>query len=108
MLAAILEHRGARVVQSESPQAALAVLAGHVIDLVIADIAMPGIDGYELMRRIRDDGHRIPAIAVTAFARPDDRRRALECGYAGYLAKPVDARELAQTVQNLVAASTAS
>ena len=102
MLAALLEHRGARAVHSESAESALSILNEQPVHLVIADIAMPGVDGYELMRRIRASGHQVPAIAVTAFARPDDRRTALECGYTAYLAKPVDGRQLATTVRDVV------
>ena len=75
------------------------------MDLLIADIAMPHIDGYELIRRARASGCRVPAIAVTAFARSDDRRLALDSGYTSYLAKPVDGVELARTVHDLLAGS---
>jgi CheY-like chemotaxis protein len=75
---------------------------------MIADIAMPRVDGYELMRRIRATGSQLPAIAVTAFARLDDQRHALDCGYTGYLAKPVDAASLARTVRDLVPAARRS
>jgi CheY-like chemotaxis protein len=83
----------------------LSVLESQVFHLVIADIAMPGIDGYELMRRIREAGHQTPAIAVTAFARPDDRSSTLEAGYTAYLTKPIDARQLARMVRNVVPAA---
>lgn len=63
---------------------------------------MPEIDGYELMRRVRASGRPVRSIAVTAFARSDDRRRALESGYSNYLAKPVDAALLVGMVQELV------
>ena len=106
MLAAVLEQRGAAVMQSASAEAALETLAAHTFQLIIADIAMPRIDGYELMRRIRASGNRIPSIAVTAFARSDDRHAALECGYSTYLAKPFDGRELVATVRDLVRVQT--
>jgi CheY-like chemotaxis protein/anti-sigma regulatory factor (Ser/Thr protein kinase) len=106
MLAALLQHRGARVITTESAQSALNVLDQQPVDLVIADIAMPGVDGYEFMRRVRATGCRTPAIAVTAFARPDDRRTALECGYTGYLAKPIDGPLLARTIRKIVPASS--
>ena len=102
MLATLLEQRGARVAQCDGADAALRFLTDTPVDLLIADIAMPQIDGYELMRRLRAEGSRTPAIAVTAFARAADRREALECGYARYLAKPVDSTLLARTVRDLV------
>jgi PAS domain S-box-containing protein len=108
MLATALEQRGATVAQSESAESALSFLESTSVDLVIADIAMPRVDGYELLRRLRADGNRTPAIAVTAFARPDDRRHAFECGYMRYLAKPIDAVALAFTVRDVVSDSPAA
>jgi PAS domain S-box-containing protein len=102
MLAAVLEQRGATVVQRDSAESALDALATNRVQVIVADIAMPRIDGYELMRRIRADGNRIPSIAVTAFARSDDRQAAIESGFSTYLAKPVDASQLVRTVRDLV------
>jgi len=104
MLAALLEQRGATILECDSAEEALDVLSTAKVHLLIADIAMPGVDGYELMRRARTAGCSVPGIAVTAFARPDDRRRALESGYTTYLAKPVDGLELARTVRDLLVA----
>jgi PAS domain S-box-containing protein len=108
MLATLLGQYGAEVVQSPSAESAMQVLRDRAVQVVIADIAMPQIDGYELMRRLRADGNAIPAIAVTAFARSDDRRQALDCGYTAYLSKPIDAVQLAKTVRELVRAPTAA
>jgi len=102
MVAALLEQRGATVLQSGSAADALDVLSTKKVDLLIADIAMPLVDGYELMRRARSSGCLVPGIAVTAFARSDDRRLALESGYTGYLAKPVDGAQLATTIHALL------
>jgi PAS domain S-box-containing protein len=105
MLATLLEQHGARSMQSESAESAIQILQVQRVDLLIADIAMPKVDGYELMRRLRAAGDETPAIAVTAFARSDDRRNALDCGYTHYLSKPIDGRQLAQTVREIVSAS---
>jgi PAS domain S-box-containing protein len=105
MLATLLEQRGAHSMQSESAESALQVLQLQRVDLLIADIAMPNVDGYELMRRLRAVGNETPAIAVTAFARPDDRRSALDCGYTAYLSKPIDGRQLAKMVREVVSAT---
>ena len=102
MIAVLLEQRGATIVQCDSAAGALEALSTRRVDLIIADIAMPHIDGYELMRRARTSGCRAPGIAVTAFARSDDRRLALESGYTSYLAKPVDAQQLARTVHEVL------
>jgi CheY-like chemotaxis protein len=108
MLAAVLEHRGARVVQGESAESALSILHQQAVDLVIADIAMPRMDGYELIRRIRAAGHTVPAIAVTAFAAPDDRDHALESGYTAYVPKPIDGGELGRAVREIIPAAAGS
>jgi PAS domain S-box-containing protein len=106
MLGMVLEQRGATVFQSDSAESALETLGKHSVQLIIADIAMPRIDGCELMRRIRASGSRIPSIAVTAFARSDDRQAALESGYSTYLAKPIDGRQLVRTVRDLLPVQT--
>jgi len=106
MLATVLEQQGATVLQSSSAESALRILGRHLVHVIVADIAMPEIDGYEFMRRIRAAGNRIPSIAVTAFARSDDRHTALESGYTTYLAKPVDGRQLVRAVRDLVPVPT--
>jgi CheY-like chemotaxis protein len=63
---------------------------------------MPGIDGYELIRRLRTSGSTTPAIAVTAFAHPDDRDEALAAGYDFYCAKPIDADRLLEAVRHVM------
>ncbi|HEY0476335.1 MAG TPA: ATP-binding protein [Kofleriaceae bacterium] len=84
---------------------ALALIAERPFDVIISDIGMPERDGYQLMRAIRamppDRGGRTPAIAVTAFARSEDRTRALLCGYQVHLAKPIEPHELVVTVASL-------
>jgi hypothetical protein len=75
-------------------------------DVVISDIGMPEQDGYDLIRRLRaleiSRGGRIPAIALTAYASPADRKRTLESGYQAHVAKPVDPAEVADLVVSLV------
>src|SRR4051812_4027789 len=100
-LAALLEQRGAHVVQSDSAAAALKEVASRNVQLLIADIAMPEVDGYELIARLRESGFDAPAIAVTAYARPEDCQRALATGYSGYCPKPVDAALLLSLVDAL-------
>jgi PAS domain S-box-containing protein len=100
-IAALLEQRGATVLQSDSAESALKVLETQRVRVIVADIAMPRIDGHELMRRVRASGNGIPAVAVTAFARSDDRHAALQSGFTAYLAKPVDENQLARIVRDL-------
>jgi CheY-like chemotaxis protein len=103
LVTAVLEQRGARVRSCDSAAAALAALYQASADALIADIAMPEVDGYQLIRQIRSAGLSIPAIAVTAFARPDDRQRALGAGYSGYYPKPIEAAALVHAVRALTA-----
>jgi CheY-like chemotaxis protein/nitrogen-specific signal transduction histidine kinase len=107
VVARLLEQRGAAVRQCNSALAALRVLAAEGVDVLVADIAMPDVDGYELIRRVRASGNRVPAIAVTAIARPSDRERALASGYTAYCAKPVDGASLTRVVRQVAAAPAA-
>lgn len=90
----LIEH-GCVVQVARSANDALAVLARDPIDLLLADIGMPDVDGYELLRRARDD-HTVvpPAIAITALARSEDCARCLAAGFASPLAKPIGAASL--------------
>ena len=96
----ILERAGATVVACASAVDALRHLdgAGSPLDLVLSDLAMPGVDGFELIRRLRRDGpqraRHLPAIAVSAYARAEDREFAMEAGFDAYLAKPYRPQEL--------------
>lgn len=71
-------------------------------DILISDIGLPEMDGYQLIEQIRkmnvNDGGGIPAVALTAFARSEDRTRALRAGYQTHLSKPVESTELVATV----------
>jgi signal transduction histidine kinase/CheY-like chemotaxis protein len=102
LLAALLERHGARVIQCDSAESALGVLTDIEANLLVADIAMPDIDGYELIRRVRRSQESLPAIAVSAYARPEDRRRALAAGYDGYCAKPIETPQLLRAVREVV------
>ena len=84
---------------------ALAVLTNADVDVLLADIAMPGQDGYDLIRATRAlpsvRARRIPAAAVTACARDDERQRVLAAGFQRHLAKPIQLDALLQTVASL-------
>jgi CheY-like chemotaxis protein len=101
----ILQRCGAEVAAVGSARQALETLAEGRFDVLVSDIAMPGGDGYELLRRVRalapEDGGQIPAVAVTAQTGPESRSRALEGGFQLYLNKPVDAAHLVRLVTAL-------
>ena len=96
---------GARVMAADSAVQALQLLKAESPDVLISDIAMPTEDGLSLIRRVRalsGGVSRIPAIALTAFARAEDRAQALEAGYQMHLAKPVELNELEARVAELL------
>jgi CheY-like chemotaxis protein len=98
----LLEDYGAQVTTAASAPEALQLLAIAVPDILIGDIGLPDMDGYQLIERIRRksvaEGGTIPAVALTAFARSEDRTRALRAGYQAHVAKPVQSAELVATV----------
>jgi PAS domain S-box-containing protein len=106
MLARVLSDAGARVLVARSAAEALVLLERERPDVLVSDIGMPEVDGYELIRRVRalapSQGGDVPATAVTAYARPGDQARALAAGYQAHLAKPVRALELIALIEALV------
>ncbi|MBL8880184.1 MAG: response regulator [Phycisphaerales bacterium] len=94
----LLNHYHAEVVTAAGATEAMDVLKGQRIDLIFSDIGMPGIDGYQFIRKVRElsraQGGAVPAIALTAFTRSEDRTRALVAGYQMHIAKPIEPREL--------------
>jgi two-component system CheB/CheR fusion protein len=101
----LLQEYGARVVAVESAAAAHEAIAIQWPDVIISDIGLPGVDGYQLLKSIRSrsagDGARVPALALTAFARSEDRQMALSAGFDEHLAKPVDPDRLLSIVAHL-------
>jgi signal transduction histidine kinase/ActR/RegA family two-component response regulator len=106
LLRAALESAGAEVTTLSSPLQVIETLARLKPDVLVADLGMPEMDGFELIRTIRsqsEPGVRdVPAAALTAFARSEDRTRALQHGFEMHLAKPVDPGELIASVATLV------
>jgi len=105
VLEKILRDQGAQVTSFSSADEVLAALKGSKPTVLISDIGMPETDGYQLMRTLRTGEPRvgrIPALALTAFARAEDRKRSLLAGYQAHLAKPFDVGELVLLVADLV------
>ncbi|HVL55576.1 MAG TPA: ATP-binding protein, partial [Burkholderiaceae bacterium] len=101
LLELVLSRAGAQVAIADSAEAALQRLQQERPDVLVSDIAMPGTDGYELIRRLRQRGERVAAAALTAYARPQDRERALQSGYSAHIAKPVEPAELLAVIASL-------
>jgi PAS domain S-box-containing protein len=97
----LLEECGARVTLAESALQGLDAATACEPDVIISDIGMPEVDGYEFLRKLRmknDPSAKTPAIALTAFARSEDRTRALRAGYINHVAKPIEPCELLATI----------
>jgi CheY-like chemotaxis protein len=105
LIARILEDRGAIPHVASGALDALRQLQQQEFDMLLSDIGMAEVDGYEFMRRVRAAGGNasaVPAIAITAYARPEDRQRSLLAGYQMHLSKPVEARELIAGIASLL------
>jgi diguanylate cyclase len=100
----MLQSHGASTVLASGAEEALALLATAQFDVMVSDIAMPDVDGYELVRRIRARGLAVPAVALTAFTRPEDREHALQAGFEAYVAKPLEAGALVAAIAGLLCA----
>jgi CheY-like chemotaxis protein/two-component sensor histidine kinase len=105
LLVAALEQCEAKVFAFASASEALAAVSQLKPDVLVSDIGMPLEDGYSLIRKVRqlsaEQGGQIPAIALTAYARAEDRTRAIASGFQIHIAKPVEPTELATLVANL-------
>ena len=103
LLHAVLEYSGAEVVSAESARGALAALGQRRPDVIIADLVMPGDDGYALIRamRTRASVRSVPMIALTAYAFAHSADEVLSAGFNAYLKKPVEPWELCRTVARL-------
>ncbi len=111
LVATLLEMHGAVVKTAASVEQAMTILEEMTPSILISDIGMPEADGYSLLRRVRaleGPSGRVPAIALTAYAREEDRRRAAEAGFQTHVAKPVDPSTLIRLVAETVSAARAT
>jgi CheY-like chemotaxis protein len=106
----ILRHFGHEVVEAETGEDGVRLARELLPGLVLMDVAMPGIDGWEATRILKADPStaRIPVLALTAHAMAEDRKRAEEAGCDAYLAKPVEPRRVVQEVERLLARAAAA
>lgn len=105
IVAAMLKHEGADVDAASSAQAGFELLTRFLPHVLVSDIGMPGEDGYSFVARVRQlpaqSGGKTPSIALTAYASPEDRRRALAAGFDVHLGKPVSLERLISTIVQL-------
>ena len=105
MLSRVLQNFGAITLDANSMAKAVSLLESFSPHILVSDLGMPNHDGFELIRRIRGMGrgaNDLPAIALTGFAGPEDRHRALLAGFQVHVAKPVDPRELTAAIATLI------
>jgi CheY-like chemotaxis protein len=100
----VLKDCGAEVAVAESAAEALRLIESVRPDALVSDVGMPDRDGYDLIHQVRGRiaAKALPAVALTAFARSDDRKRALLAGFQSHVAKPVDPAELVAVIASLV------
>jgi CheY-like chemotaxis protein len=103
MMAILLKHAGYDVQMAFTAPAALEAVKVVTFDIVVSDIGMPGMNGYELAQKIRaTPGYEsVPMIAVTGFSVYDDQGRALESGFNAHLSKPINPMALLETIERL-------
>lgn len=104
LMSKALEAFGAVVHECSSAQEAYAVLPQWTPDIIVSDLGMPDEDGYSLIRRVRESGSMVPAVAVTAFARSEDEARVRQAGFQRHVPKPFDPQLLVEAVHDLARA----
>ena len=99
----VLTHSGYEVIDATSGEDGVRLAQEKAPDRILMDLQLPGIDGAEALRRIRaSEGSWVPVVAVTAFAMNDDRTRAFESGFDGYVEKPISVRTFLQQVRDFL------
>lgn len=108
LLRELLEARGYSVLEACDGQEALRLIDETQPDILLLDIGMPVLDGFAVIRKIRENSHRIqlPVVAVTAYAMQGDRERILKSGFDGYLSKPVNPASLTEELDRLLRKQT--
>lgn len=109
MVADLLDAAGYEVLRAETGEAALALARAAPPDLVLMDIALPGMDGLDAMRWLRQDPRtaRIPIVAFTASVMGIDHEKASQAGCLGIIAKPIDTRTFARTIASYLGSGSA-
>lgn len=103
MLSVLLTHAGYEVVTASSAAAAISSARQNRFDVIISDIGMPQMNGYELAQTVRGiPGYEaVPMVALTGYSKFDDRQRSLDAGFNAHLTKPIEPRELLDLIEQL-------
>ena len=104
LLRELLEARGYSVMEAPDGQEALRMIEQNHPDILLLDIGMPVLDGFAVMRKIRENPTlaTLPVLAVTAYAMQGDRENVLNAGFDGYISKPINTRDLANELERLL------
>ncbi len=102
LLGFLLEQQGAKITIAHSAEDARSKLAEMQPNVLVSDLGMPGEDGFQLIRQLRAQGWNTPAIAVTAYAREEDRQAALAAGFQAHVTKPIEPTELFKAIRSAV------
>ena len=104
LVADLLEAAGYKVLQAEDGSGLLQRVKQEQPDLILLDLQLPGVDGFTLARQLKadEDTHGIPVLAMTAYAMPEDRERALAAGFDSYLPKPLNTEALLRTITRVL------
>ncbi len=104
MVIKVLKHNGYRPIEAVDGQEAVERAKAEHPDLILLDLYIPKMDGYEVTRRLKGDQalHHIPIIALTAHAMKGDREEALAAGFDGYITKPINVRELPHQIEHFL------
>jgi two-component system cell cycle response regulator DivK len=106
LLRDVLQFKGYRTIEAESGEDGVTLATQHKPDLVLMDYQLPGIDGIEAFRRIRNASAtaHIPIVAVTASAMPEETKKMKDAGFDGFLTKPINVKGFVQTVADVFSA----
>lgn len=106
LMSFLLRSFGHETIEAKSGEEGLQLILGEAPDLVLCDLDLPGMDGYQVIRRLRAEKglDRTPAVAVTAYAMVGDREQALRAGFDGYIPKPIVPETFVQQVEGFVVA----
>ena len=97
-----LKKSGFNVLQAENAKEALAVIHSGDADIMVADVMMPGMDGFRLVEKIREEGNRMPIILATAKESLEDKKEGFNCGADDYMVKPIEHEELVLRINALI------
>lgn len=104
LLKVVLEANKYKVITAKNGEEALKILEKETPDIILVDLKLPGISGYELIKliRSREELKKIPIVAITAFAEEEKRKEAIKAGFDGYITKPINVKTLGEEIKSFI------